>query len=165
MPVTKTAIARLGALLLVFAVAPAMAGTISVTSGNVAPSSTTCTLAQAIYAANLANNPTNATPAGATTISPLSNSATASTGNCSSAALGANTIDLANFAGQTLSYSTADNYWYGPNALPPVASDITIEGYGVTLQISGTKRLRFFFVGADAQTSATPGYNTPARAT
>ena len=26
-----------------------------------------------------------------------------------------------------------DNYWYGPNGLPPIASDITIEGNGATI--------------------------------
>ena len=47
-----------------------MAGSVSVTHGNVAASASTCTLAQAIYAANRANNPSNATPPGATTIAP-----------------------------------------------------------------------------------------------
>jgi hypothetical protein len=55
----------------------------------------------------------------------------------------------------------ADNYWYGPNALPPIASRITIVGRGVTLQVAVVKRLRFFFVGADATSQATPGYDTP----
>jgi hypothetical protein len=124
-------------------------------------------LGQAIYAANLANNPTDATPFGATTIAPLSDSVatTVGIGTCAGAAAGDNTIDLATYAGQTITFSidAPDNFWYGPNALPPIASTITIEGHGATLFIqNGTSpRLRFFFVGADAASGLTPGYNTP----
>jgi hypothetical protein len=141
-----------------------MAGTVPVTHGNVAASASTCTLAQAIYAANLANNPTNATPTGATTIAPLSLSTTTTIGigTCSGATAGANTIDLAAIAGEILSFATTDNFWYGPNALPPIASSIVIEGRGAILEIpAGTLRRRFFFVGADAAGARTPGYNTP----
>ena len=150
---------------LALAVAPTWsAANIVVTDGNVAASSTTCTLAQAIYAANLANNPADATPSGATTVNPLSDSVatTIGVGTCSGAVAGPNTISLANYAGQTLVFSTADNYWYGPNALPPIASDIEIDGYDVMLQVaSGTTRLRLFFIGADPNSTYTPGYNTP----
>lgn len=142
---------------------PTVAGTIAVTNSG-APAAGACTLAQAIYAANLASNPTNATPAGATTVAPLSDSTvtTVGIGTCTGAPAGANTIDLSAFAGQTLTYSAADNYWYSPNALPPIASAMTIEGHGTILNVTdGTTRLRFFFVGADATRSATPGYNTP----
>ena len=134
---------------------PACAGTITVNS-TAAPSAGFCTLGQAIYAANLANNPTDATPPGATTIAPLSHSVatTVGIGTCAGAAAGDNTIDLATYAGQTITFSidAPDNFWYGPNALPPIASTITIEGHGATLFIqNGTSpRLRFFFVGADA---------------
>ena len=145
---------------------PACAGTITVNS-TAAPSASFCTLGQAIYAANLANNPTDATPFGATTIAPLSDSVatTVGIGTCAGAAAGDNTIDLATYAGQTITFSidAPDNFWYGPNALPPIASTITIEGHGATLFIqNGTSpRLRFFFVGADAASGLTPGYNTP----
>jgi len=30
-------------------------------------------------------------------------------------------------AGAALNFSTADNFWYGPNALPPIASTIVID--------------------------------------
>lgn len=43
---------------------------------------------------------------------------------------GADTIVL---AGGTYTLSTADNWEYGPNALPPITSDITIEGHGAVL--------------------------------
>ena len=141
-----------------------MAGSVSVTHGNVAASASTCTLAQAIYSANRANNPSNATPPGATTVLPLSESVTTSIGigTCSGATAGANTIDLSAIAGQTLSFASTDNFWYGPNALPPIASSITIDGRGVILEIpAATLRRRFFFIGADAASLRTPGYNTP----
>ncbi|HTU89427.1 MAG TPA: hypothetical protein VMF69_04960 [Gemmataceae bacterium] len=38
-----------------------------------------------------------------------------------------------------------DQQWYGPDALPAITSNITIEGNGDTLQISGTN-MRFFYV-------------------
>jgi hypothetical protein len=82
-----------------------------------APSGTTCTLAQAINAANAANgfaaaNYGSSTPAG----------------NCAGAVAGANTIQLDGVA--TVTLTTIDNYWYGPNALPPIASAISIIGMG-----------------------------------
>ena len=142
------------------------AGTIHVNS-TASPNGGFCTLAQAIYAANLANNPTNAMPSGATTIAPLDHSiaTTVGIGTCTGAAAGANTIDLSTYAGQTITFSIdqPDNYWYGPNVLPSIASDITIEGHGAKLFIqNGTSpRARFFFVGADPQATVSPGYNTP----
>lgn len=171
----RTAIAWLATLPFA-AVGAAQAGTIAITDGNVTATAGTCTLAQAIHAANRANNPGDAahvygtTPPGASTIDPLRYSATSdgavangtAVSACIGAAAGSNTLDLIALAGQTLSWNTPDNFWYGPNALPPIASDITIEGHGVILQVvGGATRLRFFFVGADAASSATPGYDTP----
>jgi hypothetical protein len=52
---------------------------------------------------------------------------------------------------QTLDKTTGDfngwedQNWYGPNALPAISSNITIEGNGDTLQISGAN-MRFFYV-------------------
>jgi hypothetical protein len=59
--------------------------------------------------------------------------------------------------------ASADNYWYGPNALPPIASNIIIEGNGATLAITDSTivRLRFFYVGADPTAAATLNFNTP----
>jgi hypothetical protein len=158
---------RVACVISVFAATlPASAGTITVNS-TAAPSASFCTLGQAIYAANLANNPTDATPDFATTIAPLSHSVatTVGIGTCTGAAAGPNTIELSTYAGQTITFGidSPDNFWYGPNALPPIASTITIEGHGATLFIqNGTSpRLRFFFVGADAASPQTPGYNTP----
>ena len=47
----------------------------------------------------------------------------------------------------TYSLGAAHNYWYGPNALPPIATTITIEGNGAVLQATDPTRLRFFFIG------------------
>jgi len=77
----------------------------------------TCTLAQAINAANVANG---FTPAGYGSSTPA--------GNCTGAAAGANAIQLSGVT--TVTLTTIDNYWYGPNALPPIASSISIIGVG-----------------------------------
>lgn len=142
----------------------ALAGTIVVTDTD-AGSATSCTLAQAIYAANRANNPTNATPLGASTINPLALSVatTLGIGTCSGATVGMNTIQLPPAAAISFSTDNPDNFWYGPNALPPIASAIQIEGNGAVLSVvaGSAPRLRLFFIGADAESSATPGYNTP----
>ena len=76
------------------------------------------------------------------------------------------TIELE--AGQTYELTSVENWWYGPNALPVIASAIAIEGHGATLRIpeadaGGTPivRLRFFYVGADPAASSTLGFNTP----
>lgn len=53
----------------------------------------------------------------------------------------------------TYTLTTADNYWYGPNGLPPIGNDITIEGNGAVIErnpgnsdISLSTRFRFFLV-------------------
>ena len=53
--------------------------------------------------------------------------------------------------------------WYGNNALPPIASDITIEGNGATLAQDAViiGHFRYFFVGADPTRPETLDYVTP----
>jgi uncharacterized repeat protein (TIGR01451 family) len=53
----------------------------------------------------------------------------------------------------TYTLSEADNYWYGPNGLPPIGNDITIEGNGAVIRRNPAnsdtqlnERFRFFFV-------------------
>ncbi|NJL69597.1 MAG: DUF4347 domain-containing protein [Microcoleus sp. SM1_3_4] len=58
--------------------------------------------------------------------------------------------------GGTYSFATVNNWWYGPNALPAIASDITIEGNGANLTRSRDDRLRLFYVGA-----IDPNYHSP----
>ncbi len=60
---------------------------------------------------------------------------------------GGDTIILASACVYTL--TNVDNWWYGPNALPAIASAITIEGNGATITRSavvGTAAFRFFYV-------------------
>ncbi|MDQ6949832.1 MAG: hypothetical protein M3256_27175, partial [Actinomycetota bacterium] len=57
-----------------------------------------------------------------------------------------------------------DNYWYGPNGLPAIASAVTIDGHGATVARStatGTAAFRLFYVGADPNNSRTLGYTSP----
>lgn len=173
----------------------AQAGTITVRDNLSYPNmgATTCTLSQAIAAANLANGVTPDSMGSATTDvgfepSGFLNPGANKLGNCTGATAGTNSIVFAPaLAGATLTYTTADfsttpwnsnttttngmaygraydannladNYWYGLNALPPIASTISINGgnAGITLDIQlapttspppGSRpRLRFFYV-------------------
>ncbi|MDE2256546.1 MAG: hypothetical protein KGK05_02150 [Xanthomonadaceae bacterium] len=182
---------RIVAAAFVLAASISQAGTITVTDNLSYPdmSDTTCTLSQAIAAANLANGVTPDSVGSATTDVGFNYSgplAAHKLGNCAGATSGANSIVFAPaLAGATLTYTTADfsttpwnadtggvssvngmayghgvdpnnladNYWYGLNALPPIASEIRIDGgtAGVTLKITipslpPTARLRFFYV-------------------
>ncbi|HZW51032.1 MAG TPA: hypothetical protein VFF05_04170, partial [Rudaea sp.] len=144
------------AILAIFA-CTAQAGTITVTDdSNVAPGSSTCTLAQAIAVAN-GTNGVIAAPIG---------SITTNTGTCAGEGPGPNTIVFGTGVAATQVFSAADNYWYGPNALPPIASDITIDGgtTGVVLQASHmgdptpatVNAFRFFYIsgGLEFQSGA-----------
>jgi hypothetical protein len=71
--------------------------------------------------------------------------------NAANNTLGPDTIVLQKGATYTFAPTGADNFWYGPNALPAISSDITIEGKGAVLQRAGTgtataNALRFFYV-------------------
>jgi len=136
-------------VVLVGCIVSAHAGSILVTDTG-APSASTCTLAQAIYAANDANGvPMPANLGSATTLK----------GTCASGGNnpgpGVNTISL---SATTYTFTQIDNYWYGPNALPPIASAITIEGNGALLKASHTgdptpataNAFRFFYVSGGA---------------
>jgi hypothetical protein len=71
--------------------------------------------------------------------------------NEANAAGGANTVQLG--AGCAYTLTAVDNYWYGPNGLPGIASTITIQGNGATIARStavGIPPFRLFFVGADS---------------
>src|SRR5690606_16628638 len=76
---------------------------------------------------------------------------------------GPDTIELA--AGCTYSYSAvpADRrfYWYGPSALPAIASDITIIGNGATIERSAAAPLpfRLIFVAPDPADPKTLDYH------
>jgi hypothetical protein len=138
-------------------VCSAQAGTITVTDDStVAPGSSTCTLAQAIAVAN-GTNGVIAAPIG---------SITTNTGTCAGEGPGPNTIVFAATVPATQVLTSVDNWWYGPNALPPIASDITIDGgtTGVVLQASHfgdptpatVNAFRFFYIsgGLEFQSGA-----------
>ncbi|HEV7494475.1 choice-of-anchor Q domain-containing protein [Baekduia sp.] len=65
-------------------------------------------------------------------------------------------------AGCTYTLTAVDNHWYGPNGLPPIASDITLDGHGATLtRALAAPKFRLLFVGADPTKPATLNYTTP----
>jgi hypothetical protein len=93
----------------------AQAGIITVTDeGTSSPS--TCTLAQAIAEANAANG------IDITTIG----SATTDVGTCTAEGTSGFNLIFIDVPDNTITLSGIDNYWYGPNALPPIASTMTI---------------------------------------
>src|SRR5262249_32266421 len=55
-------------------------------------------------------------------------------------------VDTIVLQDRTYKFDQIDNYWYGPNALPAVASDTTIQGNGATLDRTGGPNFRFFYV-------------------
>jgi hypothetical protein len=66
------------------------------------------------------------------------------------------------FAAPYASDGTEYDYWYGPSALPAIASDITLEGNGATIaRASGSPPFRLFFVGANPADPDTFNYATP----
>jgi len=142
---------RILSLLTGFAMVAAVhAGTINVTDTG-APSASTCTLAQAINAANVANGLVSA-DYGSSTLA----------GNCTGAAAGPNTVAINNTP--TIVLTTIDNYWYGPNALPPIASDITINATGANTTLRAqhagdptpvtVNAFRFFYVSGGMELPA-----------
>jgi len=56
---------------------------------------------------------------------------------------GANTIVLQD---KTYKLDKINNYWYGPDGLPAISSQITIEGNGATIERDGGPNFRFFYV-------------------
>jgi hypothetical protein len=76
------------------------------------------------------------------------------------ASTGADTIELGQ--GCTYTLAAADNFWFGPNGLPPIASNITVEGHGATIvRAPAAPPFRLFFVGADPASPSTDGYVSP----
>ncbi|MBS1807940.1 MAG: hypothetical protein JST84_07095, partial [Acidobacteria bacterium] len=54
-------------------------------------------------------------------------------------------------------YSTPHNWEFGPNALPIIQSDITIQGNGAVLTSTATTRLRFFYIAGQNVGGLTSG--------
>jgi hypothetical protein len=75
---------------------------------------------------------------------------------------GSNVVQLG--AGCTYTLTAPNNYWYGPDGLPAITSNITIAGNGATIarsQAAGTPPFRLFFVGADPAGATTKNYVSP----
>ncbi|MFL5781328.1 MAG: choice-of-anchor Q domain-containing protein [Thermoleophilaceae bacterium] len=66
--------------------------------------------------------------------------------------------------GCTYKLTVANNHWYGPNALPAIASDVTIQGNGSKILRDSSAlppNFRFFFVGANPKSASTLNYVSP----
>ncbi len=106
---------------------------------------------------------------GVATAATFTGACTGTTGSVSSliaaikstnASAGPDTVALG--SGCTYALTAVDNNWYGPNGLPPIAGDVTIEGNGSTIaRSSSAPAFRLFFVGADALSAATMNYVSP----
>ena len=71
-----------------------------------------------------------------------------------------NTINL--FPNGVYALTQPDNYEYGPNGLPQISSDITLNGQGATLQRgNGTTNFRFFYVSGGLSYDATISQGLP----
>ena len=79
--------------------------------------------------------------------------------NVANVNVGADTVQLG--AGCRYEVGLPHNDWYGPNGLPAISSDLTIEGNGGSIVRMTGNRFRLFFVGANSASPATPGYVTP----
>lgn len=64
------------------------------------------------------------------------------------------TITLA--PGSTYALTTPDNYYYGPNGLPAITSNITINGNGATIERVGSTPFRIFFVSGPNDPNGLP---------
>ncbi|HEX3125633.1 MAG TPA: choice-of-anchor Q domain-containing protein [Rhodanobacteraceae bacterium] len=126
--------------------ASAQAGGYIVATDAGSPTSSTCTLAQAIGLANAVNG-VSASALG---------SATTDFGTCFPAPLSQSGPYILVVIPPQITLTTIDNYWYGPNALPPIASNITIVPQSGILQLTAShtgdptpataNAFRFFYV-------------------
>jgi hypothetical protein len=95
--------------------------------------------------------------ASAATLFPVDNTTLVADVTAANATGQADTIDL---GGGTFTLNVVDNNWYGPNGLPPIASDITVQN-GTITRAAAAPHFRIFFVGADPARPETLGYTSP----
>ena len=139
-----------------------------------------CSLAEAIDNANAGSAAQNPTPVVVTTAGdPLRGISKPSHDDCPLSGSGV-PYTLVLQSGQTYSFAAQPasgsgtgaaaaaayrHWWYGPNALPAIASTIIIEGNGAVIErsanLTSALPFRFFYVGADAANARTPGYTSP----
>lgn len=117
--------------------------TVSSTAGTLgAGPAGQCTLRDALVVADTASNPALATSA-----EPGGDLAARDCAGEVSGSGSPYTLALAPAATYTL--DAVDNYWFGPDGLPPISDTIIIEGNGATIErssASGTPAFRFFYV-------------------
>ena len=97
-----------------------------------------CTLRDALTIADAQSNPSLPSRSGA-----VADCA----GEVTGGGFGSYTIDLQ--AGQTYALDSVDNYWFGPDGLPPISGGVVIDGNDATITRSsagGTPAFRFFYV-------------------
>jgi hypothetical protein len=101
-----------------------------------------CTLRDALVVADSASNPALTTAA-----EPGGSGASADCAGEVSGSGSPYTIELGH--AQTYTLSAVDNYWFGPDGLPPISDTVTIAGNGSTITRSSapaTPDFRFFYV-------------------
>jgi hypothetical protein len=54
----------------------------------------------------------------------------------------------------TYTLTAVNNFWYGPDGLPPIDSHVIIHGNGATIQCSGTAPFRLFYVSGGMELPA-----------
>ncbi len=130
-----------------FACSPAFAAE-TITVNSSAPSlgsgdAGQCTLRDALVIADAPSNPALVSVA-APVPEPGGAKAATDCGGETHGSGAAYTIDLA--AAGPYDLSAIDNYWFGPDGLPPISADVTIDGNGNTIARTGSTDFRFFYV-------------------
>jgi hypothetical protein len=105
-----------------------------------------CTLRDALVVVDTPSN-----PALTSTAAPVAEpGGSGAAGDCAAEVTGAGspyTVVLK--SGQTYTLDAVDNWWFGPNGLPPISAAVTIEGNGAAITRSGAAdapAFRFFYV-------------------
>ncbi|HET6655170.1 MAG TPA: choice-of-anchor Q domain-containing protein [Gammaproteobacteria bacterium] len=133
---------------LVIAAKPATASVINVAAGDVTPNDAkACSLIDAINAAN------------ASVTKNIKVGACVPTGTPNGGGDGYDHGNVIQLAAGIYTLVQADNYWYGPNGLPPIATDIVIVGdpAGSVIERStatGTPAFRLLYVGGGQSLAA-----------
>lgn len=161
-----------GLLFFLASITSVQASVIQTAPGNVTVNDTTnCSLIDAINAANAStttNTPVGAcTPVGTPNGGGTINGVTYTSGNVIVLAAGTYTLTgiytPPNPYPNAVEYSASDGYWYGPDGLPPIATNIVIVGSppGSTITRStatGTPPFRLFYIGGGESLA---NYNPP----
>ena len=58
---------------------------------------------------------------------------------------------------ETYQLRDVDNNWYGPNGLPAITSNVTIQGHGASIEREGDTNFRFFYIASTKFGGASDG--------